>query len=62
MSRPLPESLATTLSLAVAAIALWQLSLRLRDASIADVFWGPYARTVPTFLPQPPRLPGEGQR
>jgi len=34
-------SLATALALGVAVIALWLLSLRLRDASIADVFWGP---------------------
>lgn len=34
-------ALAAAAALAVAVIALWVVSLRRRDASIADIFWGP---------------------
>jgi steroid 5-alpha reductase family enzyme len=33
--------LASAATLFVAMLALWALSLRLRDASIVDIFWGP---------------------
>ena len=33
-------SLASALGIAAAMLALWLLSLRLRDASIVDIFWG----------------------
>jgi steroid 5-alpha reductase family enzyme len=33
--------LASAVALLVAMLALWALSLRLRDASIVDIFWGP---------------------
>jgi len=37
-----PAFLATTLACALGAmLALWLLSLRLRDASIVDIWWGP---------------------
>jgi steroid 5-alpha reductase family enzyme len=43
MSAVLPGS---AVLLAVGAVALWAWSLRLRDASIADVAWGPAFATV----------------
>jgi len=33
--------LATAIALAVVLLALWLVSLRLRDASIVDIWWGP---------------------
>lgn len=36
-----PILLATAGALAVALLALWMFSLRLRDASIVDIWWGP---------------------
>ena len=38
----IPELLATSLAWSLSAMfALWLLSLRLRDASIVDIWWGP---------------------
>lgn len=37
---PLPPSLLCALALGAAMLALWLVSLRLRDASIVDIFWG----------------------
>jgi len=52
----------TALCIAVCVLALWLLSLRLRDASIVDIFWGPgfgIAAAAAFFTASANAAPGE---
>ncbi len=60
MTAPGTPTLYAAVVIAVAMLALWLLSLRLRDVSIVDVFWGPAFLLVSLTVAL--SAPGDGAR